>query len=192
MYAEHQPIISSYALSSPNALARTLSFVILSVRRSLEKVGPLVAQAPAVQGVPRLQQAGVRYVYQNAVTLLDQLPTLQTKMSDAGLLRQFLEIPGLGIPKAGFCMQLIYGKVGCLDSHNIELYGLKPRAFRADGCNTATLAHRCALYVELCRQLGGSEALWDNWVRYTARLRPEYWQNAEHVSAYHVQAIRGY
>lgn len=35
---------------------------------------------------------------------------------------KLLELPGLGFPKAAFAVQLIIGKLGCIDSINIQIY----------------------------------------------------------------------
>ncbi len=46
--------------------------------------------------------------------------------SDADLIMAMQEIPGVAPVKAGFIAQLIYGRAGCIDTHNIDIYS---RAF---------------------------------------------------------------
>lgn len=42
--------------------------------------------------------------------------------SDADLIMAMQEIPGVAPVKAGFIAQLIYGRAGCIDTHNIDIY----------------------------------------------------------------------
>jgi len=44
----------------------------------------------------------------------------------AECLYQLTKIPGLGLAKAGFVMQLSIGMAGCIDSHNVTMFGVNP------------------------------------------------------------------
>jgi hypothetical protein len=67
----------------------------------------------------------------------------------------FLRIPGLGLPKAGFMCQLCAGLVGCMDVHNIRMYGLNikdltlaknPKGDKAKATNLTKIVN----YIDLC------------------------------------------
>lgn len=51
---------------------------------------------------------------------------LDSKNGDTGFLvyRKMIMVPGLGVPKAGFAVQLLIGKVGCIDSVNLNVLGV--------------------------------------------------------------------
>ena len=46
------------------------------------------------------------------------------------LMKIFLRVDGLGLPKAGLCCQLVAGMVGCMDIHNIRMYNLDEKDFK--------------------------------------------------------------
>jgi hypothetical protein len=60
-----------------------------------------------------------------------------SKKGDTGFLvyRKMILVPGLGVPKAGFATQLLIGKVGCIDSVNLNVLGVNKPAhvMNADG-----------------------------------------------------------
>jgi hypothetical protein len=48
------------------------------------------------------------------------------KNGDTGFLvyQKMIQVPGLGVPKAGFAVQLLIGKMGCIDSVNLNVLGV--------------------------------------------------------------------
>jgi len=98
-------------------------------------------------------------------------------------------VPGLGLPKAGFLVQLLRGDVGCLDTVNIALYSVNAEAFSRYKQRSAHGRARALLaYVKLCDKLGGAERLWDVWCAHVGAR--DTWKGAEHVSLAHVTTIR--
>lgn len=184
MFAEHQPIIADFAKQSPENTARVIKFVLLTVRRRLEHVAPLMDDDN--RRCTSLTLRGIEYAERNAQDLYDDL--LDECVSDAQCIERLLQVPGLGMVKAGFVMQLVRGRVGCLDSHNIKMYGLNPRAF-ASTTSITGLRERVRLYMQVCADLGGVEVLWDRWCDYVATLRPKVWSSGEAVSRAHVDLI---
>ena len=65
-------------------------------------------------------------------------------------------VPGLGIVKSGFILQLMGYDVACLDSRNVEREGRDPRAFR-----TPYTRKKIARY--LLDTQGRSREYWDAW-----------------------------
>jgi hypothetical protein len=104
------------------------------------------------------------------------------------LMEVFLRVDGLGIPKAGFMCQLMAGLVGCMDVHNIRLYGLdikdlslskNPKTSKGiDANNKKVLA-----YIDMCHDIG-TEKLWNNWCNFLA-TKSKRWIDGDHVSAVH-------
>jgi len=84
------------------------------------------------------------------------------------LIREFLKVPGFGLPKAGFMAQLVVGEAGCLDMHNVKRFDLDPnvwllRRLRSDADMVREIDDKIALYLQLCKLCGGTEKLWNEW-----------------------------
>jgi hypothetical protein len=109
---------------------------------------------------------------------------LQAGVTAAELITKVAEIPGFGITKAAFVVQILTGKGGCLDRHWLRQVGLNTSAFA--GKATAKKIHR---YLETCKLVGTSEFMWDHWCDYIAKLYPAHFTNGDHVSALHTQCI---
>jgi hypothetical protein len=170
MYREHQPTIAYFGMKSPENARRVVHFVLATVRTHLEYVPDNLLNPAHMLPASR---RGLAYV--------------QGKDVRDWSLRRLLEIPGLGIAKAGFVRQLLHGDVGCLDTHNLKLYGLNARAFRTD-CSVVALTERLQTYENLCTVIG-TEQLWDGWCEHVAALRPKVWRDAETVSRFHVTCL---
>lgn len=69
----------------------------------------------------------IAHVWNNRHELKSKLDGIhKSGGSDADLILAMQGIPGVAPVKAGFIAQLIYGKAGCIDTHNIDIYS---RAF---------------------------------------------------------------
>ena len=110
------------------------------------------------------------------------------------LMRIFLRIDGLGLPKAGFMCQLTAGLVGCMDVHNIKMYNLKikdltlaknPKGFKGKATNNGKIV----AYVTLCKE-HGTENLWNSWCNFVAS-KSISWKDGNHVSSAHYNYLLG-
>jgi hypothetical protein len=114
---------------------------------------------------------------------------------DAPLLSYLADLPGLGLAKGGFLAQLVWGVVGCLDSHNVARFGLNANqfaAYRFKSAKTATTRQKLVRqYLALCEECGGCETLWNDWCAYVADRDIVNYQGADHVSGLHQQFICG-
>ena len=111
-------------------------------------------------------------------------------LSIAEKLLSMTAIPGIGIVKAGFILQLCIGEVGCLDVHNLKMFGFSESSFKfAKTVKQNTALAKCNLYIETCEKLGGPEFLWNNWCSFIADKYPKHFSSAEEVSQLHVDLI---
>ena len=83
------------------------------------------------------------------------------------ILKLFLEVDGLGLPKASFLAQLATGHkaFACLDSNNLIWYNLDPKVTTYNKklkCELAKSEKR-RQYFECVKSLGGGEKLWNDW-----------------------------
>lgn len=148
----------------------------------------------------------IQYMWENRDSVYSKLKPMFTTYNKGGedsfakeealfnIYLEFIKLPGLGLPKAAFAAQLIVGRLGCIDSINLNLYkGLDPEgqlitydktgrpSFKTPGKTKKTgivqvtkggvkLAQK---YVEFLKHIAEmtksteakvSQQLWDSWV----------------------------
>lgn len=193
MYATHAPRISAYALSGPDALLDTGAFVLASIRVPLWRAAADMARIRAGDLTPyymRRKREGYDFLRGHALSLYRD--ALALRGDTAALLLHFARIPGLGLAKAGFLVQLAFGAGGCLDTHNLRRFGIPPHRFVIRERDSAELRERKAReYVDTCEALGGAPGLWDTWCTYVATETRDAarYRDAFDVSATHCAAL---
>lgn len=191
MFREHQRVIQDHAIS-PQGLIDTVAFVIATQNQCFYRVGQILGDWRA-QGLEAMgwlnesQKRGIAYISRNTQDFLG--PFFAGLSAEEQILR-LVEIPHIGIVKAGFIVQLAHGKIGCLDTHNLRANGLDPRAFRVP-TTTESLRRKIDLYCQLCRDIGTCEQLWDGWCRLIAQRYPDKFESPDRVSTYHVECVIG-
>jgi hypothetical protein len=66
---------------------------------------------------------GVTYTWNQRQSIYGALMNLVAKKDTIAVFEYLLSnVKGLGPAKAGFCVQLIFGELGCIDMHNVNLY----------------------------------------------------------------------
>lgn len=223
MFANHQPKISAYARQNPDNFARTLRFVVLTIRNRLFNIPAEMETLDAalygwhggqyeeseIRGILMgSKQAAVSQIESEKDFLFWEAERIvycaQSEREAAReLIRLFAEIHGIGLAKAGFCAQLIYGVGGCLDSHNLERFGINPNHIKSSTYKNAktskTRDKYLERYLDYCDKFGGTESLWDSWCEYVF-ARPDetgfrmngnesFYKSAFHVSELHFAAI---
>ena len=199
MYAQHQPIISTWARSHPNNLARVLQFCIISQRQRFYNVPALMddAERPPEDGSSALWGFKVR-AYSEAWEGREEIHWHCEEIMNwpgvdqpSNLLNYLASQYGLNLAKAGFACQLAYGVSGCLDIVNVERLGLPKRLFPNHGQLKTPTARwkRVRKYNALVTEAGGTERLWDDWcIAMTARY-PAAFLSADKVSALHLKCL---
>lgn len=194
MYRTHQPIIADFAAQSPEHFFQVLSFVLLTINQHFEIVPALVADVQKhgleSKRVSRLQRRALCAMAYNAPYLHD----VYQSIDDEQLIHELIYLPGLGIAKSAFVVQLLRtgSHVGCLDRHHLRAMGLKEKLFQGyRSLKEESLIQRIRAYCALCRASGGAEVLWDRWCTTLALLRPKSFKSAEDVSSLHVRCIVG-
>lgn len=187
MFAEHQPLIAQHA-TTPQGFADVVTFVIASQNQHFYRVGDVLQDLrenglDGARYLTKIQRRGIAYAHIHAedyVRALNQMPT------NVERLKYVLEIPHIGIVKAGFILQLTRGESGCLDRHNLKALGLAPRTFARTSVSTEALTRRLQLYLATCESLGTPAQLWDAWCKLIALKYPRQFVDAEDVSRCHV------
>lgn len=112
----------------------------------------------------------IMYIWNNREQLYQDIKQAADSGDDMKLLASLVKIPGAGPVKAGFMAQLIFGRTGCLDTHNIDIYGkvfpdLQAQLNPADWDRTEDGIKRYIAALDQLKQRGiGTKELWDVWV----------------------------
>lgn len=216
MFNIHQPRISEFARKSPGNFARVMSFVVLSIRTRLFNL-PADMETLYDRNQTTDDLAGILYgskgeaigqIEAEAESLYWQAEEIfyhaenQRELAE-NLLNLFVGIHGIGLAKAGFCAQLIYGVSACLDSHNLERFGISESKIHSSTFKKLkTLKTRwkwIARYCDFVDMCGGTESLWDSWCAYVHQ-RPDatgfrmngnrtVYHSAFHVSGLHCESL---
>ena len=190
MFEKHNPIIGRFAQSSPDNLVKVCAMVLLSIQQPWYRIGEQMSSLASEGELCPHLWGYKRKAYRHIISekrflhklLLD---TRAGKCEGEYCLAELASIPGLGLVKGGFVMQLTIGRAGCLDVHNLKRFALKPSAFRVSGLRFETLRGRARLYLTLCNELGGSAFLWNSWCNHLAELYPARYSGGYDVSARH-------
>jgi len=194
IYHDDIAACNEYAQDSAENLKRCALFVVATIQQQLETV-PVILTGFVSEG------GGSKYAWgfkSNSIEYLDAnycelyRDAMRAKDKPGKLLAVFLRVPGFGIVKAGFLAQIFANQTGCIDVHNVTLYGVPMSALRyTKKCKAKTLREKRAQYIDLCAGLGGSAELWSRWCDYVAAMRPNNWANGSEVSRFHVDVITG-
>lgn len=202
MFHTHNPIIREYAQTGPLEVADVARFVIATIQQSIEHT-PEIAHEFRHMGAASKYAFGwkgpaIDWHNENARrTHADAMAIYRgadcERACEVALTEYFASLPGLGLAKGGFMVQLCFGLSGCLDSHNLARFGIAAGPFQANAFKAlrrdATRRQRAADYVNHVHACGGPAGLWDSWCDYVADLRPATFESGFHVSSYHVAAL---
>lgn len=205
MYAQHATAIQRYAQQSPECLEHVIQFVAFTIHTQFdvaaEQVRDMRNGEPDVRYANNVKATGytINWIEDNRESVWMTLETLYNAAypdeDTADLMLSYLatNIPGLGLVKAGFALQLTYGMSGCLDTHNLNRFDLKVWAGRSRNFKFLKTGkaryNRVRQYNQACDDCGGTAALWDTWCDYVAKRWPMRYANGFEVSALHCEAL---
>ena len=194
MYKEHMKQTSDYALTSPEHLVDTALMVVLSIRQYWSNIGKQLQDVRENGSDSRFLFSHKKdcflYLQENKQRLFDE--TLKNINDKEALLTLWLDVPSLGMVKAGFVVQLVTGHIGCLDSHNLALYDIPLNVVSFNKkLKPSTKAKKIKAYIAACETLGGSLSLWGTWCELVADKYSKSFTNGHHVSQLHIDYLRG-
>lgn len=194
MYSIHAKAIQDYAKESSDNLADVITMVVLSIQQPWSAVGKQMADV-------KLNGRNSKFLWGNKGRTYDYitrrkgfifnqfLAVINSNKSDAekaySLMNIFLRIDGLGMVKAGFVCQLTAGLVGCIDLHNIRLYGIDEKVLKLPKSlkSKHIRDEKINKYISICHNIG-TENLWDTWCNFLA-TKNSVWSNGFEVSKVH-------
>ena len=194
MYNIHGTAIQSFSQQSADNLADVILMVALSIQQNWSTVGYQMKDVKAVGGDSRFLWGNKKKTYNYLKARKDFMygqfmAVVNSKKSEAEkaatLMRIFLRVPGLGLAKAGFVCQLTVGLVGCIDTHNIRMYGIDEKHLKLSNTLKSEDLRRSKIqqYITICHSIG-TEQLWNNWCNFLGD-RDKSWENGHQVSEAH-------
>jgi len=190
MFAKHQVKIMKWAMKNEDNIFNLILMVSLSIRQPWAVIGKQLQDVQANGSNSKYLFGSKKDLYfhvmENKQAIFQLLKdTKAGNIPQAECLYQLTKIPGLGLAKAGFVMQLAIGMAGCIDSHNVTMYGVNPNALKMGKVKAEKALEKAKMYLDLCEKLGGTEFLWDNWCNFVAVRHPKHFQDGNDVSARH-------
>jgi hypothetical protein len=184
---------NQYAQHDSDHMMDVALMVVLSIQQKWDGVGKqlasvrkLWARSPYLWG---MKESAYHYLKEWKHELYAES---MSRHDDLHLLDLWSAVPGFGLAKAGFMLQLMFNRVGCIDSHNAKLYDVAPSQLRLDaGLTLRTREIKLRGYIDLCERIGGSEYLWRNWCVNLADRYRDVYDDQYDVSARHIEYLRG-
>jgi len=187
MYLEHQPVISKYARQSPDNFANVIKFVFCTIQQPLDVS---VRQASGLNTEDKLFGFKLKAwlnVKENKESLYQVCENAWQTRDKVAIMDALTECHGLGLVKAGFVTQLIYGFGGCIDRHNLARFGISYNQVNLNKkLKHSTKLAKIRQYLYLTNELGGCKYLWDSWCQHVADKNPNRYANAQEVSHLHI------
>jgi hypothetical protein len=198
MYDIHAVNIKKFSKESPENLADVILMVVLSIQQDWKSVGKQIQDVKEHGAESRFlwgnKAKTYKYLAARKNFLFSQfLAVINSNKTDGdkalSLMKIFLQVPGLGLVKAGFCCQLTAGLVGCIDLHNIRLYGISENHLKISMKvkNKELIRQKINNYVSICHNIG-TEKLWNNWCEHLS-TKNSFWRDGFHVSEVHQQYL---
>ena len=214
MFKDHNPIINEYMQANAQQMIDGIMFVVLSVKTPFHTMAKQM-QDYRDKGVDSKYVWGFKrqtydYLQEHGQDLYDELMDLSTRTKfgdlkfkgreiwchrDRQMMLVLTDVPGLGVVKAGFVMQMMFGRVGCIDVHNLRRF-YKVSEKDVQFVKTATdNTKRVKIdnYVNICRGNRSTQKLWDQWCEQLTdkKCNKSKFSSGDEVSAFHVQALVG-
>lgn len=183
MYKRDVPKLVEYLDNAgPDGLVNIGTFVACSIRNPISRLKQQVSDV-------KLNKINSKYLWghkKNTYTYLinnkNELFNLVTSNSNSLVetFRLVREIPGFGLPKAGFFLQMCGKETACLDVHNLRDISLP---------HTALKSMDEEAYLALCSSKS-SEQWWDDWCTKVANSpKNKDLDTPDKVSWSHVEAV---
>ena len=197
MYNRDMPRMAAHGLADADGLADVFNFVLGTIQQPLQTLGRQMHDF-RVNGenstyLFAAKRKGFKYVQTHKLMLLRALRLAKKQDDVERALLILINVPSLGIVKAGFVAQCLGFEVACIDSHNLDRLGLPRTALRLPKSASKKLKRkRVKDYIKLCFTTGGAEYWWNSWCEYVAdKGTNRKLETANDVSAYHYFALVG-
>ena len=196
MYQRDCIAISNHAQSHAKGLLDVMAFTFCTIQTPLKRclvqmqdIRANGADAAALWGAKR---DGYKYAVANLQQLHADMLKHLDKGDAVGAMLTMLNVPCLGLVKAGFVCQMFGFDVSCLDTHNLKALGLDVKDVKLDAkLSLDKRISKVHSYIKLTRESGGAEYWWNKWCIYVAEKGGlnKGLDSGDIVSAYHVKCV---
>lgn len=183
-YAKHNPVIATAMNETPELFLRGCLFAICSIRQPITSVPDQLQRVTTGDLGPLFGHKLDAHLYlmNHAAEFWRDVRNSRTNANRIAVL---CRVPGLGIVKSAFVLQLMGYNVACLDSRNVKREGRNPRAFSSDGRKyTVAFVRKIERY--LAEVEGRAAEYWNLWCQDVADA---YDRTAEEISALHLAIV---
>lgn len=196
MYQRDCIAISHHAQSHAQGLLDVMAFTFCTIQTPLKRCHAQMqdirvngAEASALWGAKR---SGYEYAVANLQQLHGDTLMHLDNGDDVKAMLTMLQVPCLGLVKAGFVCQMFGFDVSCLDTHNLKALGLDDKDVKLDyKLSLDKRINKVQNYIKLTRESGGAEYWWDTWCDFVAAKGGlnKGLDSGDIVSAYHVKCV---
>lgn len=213
MFKDHNPIINEYMQANHQQMCDGIMFVVLSVKMPFQTMGKQMRDYREKGGDSQyiwgFKRQTHEYLQEHGADLYDELMDLSRRswhsgkgshLKDRGerdkrMMLVLTDVPGLGLAKAGFVMQMMFGRVGCIDVHNLKRLrsvSEKDLSFQSHS-GDKTKIKKIEKYVQICKHNNSTQRLWDQWCNQLThkQCNRSAFSSGDDVSAFHVTALIG-
>ena len=183
MYQNHVPTLTAAIRHSPKVFSSAVMFAAVSARTHF-----ITVPAQMLELEMRGRKAKCLWSWKTSAFDFVQAHGRRLHETIARIdcpekaLRAICEIPGLGIVKGAFVLQMMGHDLACLDTRNIERDGRDPLAYATRGIKTGkAFEAKVARYV--ADTFGRSQQYWDDWC---ADVAVTYKKTPFEISAMHL------
>lgn len=202
MFQRDAVLIKNAAANSPEVVARAIVFAILSANAPFRHAvnAALWARAQGSRfeklSYADLTMADKSYMgaamtsaklgwTQHAWAIKESLYGHYTALQALDFWNLLLDtVPGLGLVKAAFAVQMLYNELGCIDTHNLRELGLDRNAVSGKTRNKRDG------YLNI-QAVKTSEEWWNSWCNIMASKYPGQFDSGDYVSRLHALAVVG-
>ncbi len=196
MYKRDCAAIQYHAQSHAEGLLDVIAFTLCTIqtplKRCLDQVQDIRAVGAASVALWGAKREGYEYATANLSQLYADMSDAMARGDDVKAMLTMLQVPCLGLVKAGFVCQMFGFDIACLDTHNLKALGMAAKDVKLDA--KLSLDKRVAKvqsYITLTRAKGGAEKFWNEWCHYVAAKGGlnKGLDTGDVVSAYHVKCV---
>lgn len=210
MFKKYNPLINAYGQENYRNMNDLITAVVLTIKQP-HWMWPMMMDDVRTHGVNSKFLFGFKrktyeYLQAHGEDLYDDLMALwhtpkkelggTVKTKDGAMMLRLLDVPGLGLAKAGFVMQMMFGRVGCMDVHNVRrLYKVSASDVTiSKGLKSESKKFEKIMnYVNLFTGARTTEKIWDSWceqVMWNQCNRGRF-SSADEVSRLHLTVLTG-
>ena len=201
-FKDVNPVINAYMQKSEMHMQDGIMFVVLSIKtpfhtmsRQMQDYRKYGLSSKYVWG---FKKQTLEYLLENRSDLYRRLMAasrvdVSKNTRDRMMMEMLTQVLGLGLAKAGFVMQMMFGRVGCIDVHNSRRFRkVTPKDLSfSPTAKITTRLQKIDNYIDICKGHRSTSKLWDQWCDLIADKHCNHFSSGWDVSKYHLEALVG-